>query len=50
LLGSPAAIAERLRPYRDLGIVEVVVRLPAPFDAETIERIGEVRDALDALP
>ena len=50
LLGSPAAIAERLRPYRDLGMVEVVVRLPAPFDAETIERIGEVRDALDALP
>jgi alkanesulfonate monooxygenase SsuD/methylene tetrahydromethanopterin reductase-like flavin-dependent oxidoreductase (luciferase family) len=50
LLGSPAAIAERLRPYRDLGMVEVVVRMPAPFDAETVERIGEVRAALDALP
>jgi len=50
LLGSPDAIAERLRPYRELGMVEVVVRLPAPFDAETIERIGEVRAALDALP
>jgi len=50
LLGSPAAIAERLRPYRDLGMVEVVVRMPAPYDRETIERIGEVRAALDALP
>ena len=49
LLGSPGLIAERLRPYRDLGMVEVVVRMPAPFDAETIERIGEVRDTLDAL-
>jgi len=50
LLGSPAAIADRLRPYRDLGMVEVVVRMPAPYDQETIERIGEVRAALDALP
>ena len=50
LLGSPAAIAERLRPYRDLGMAEVVVRMPAPYDPETIERIGEVRAALDALP
>jgi F420-dependent oxidoreductase-like protein len=49
LLGSPGSIAERLRPYRALGMVEVEVRLPAPYDAETIERIGEVRDALDAL-
>ena len=49
LLGSPGLIAERLRPYRDLGMVEVVVRMPAPFDMETIERIGELRDALDAL-
>jgi alkanesulfonate monooxygenase SsuD/methylene tetrahydromethanopterin reductase-like flavin-dependent oxidoreductase (luciferase family) len=49
LLGSPGLIAERLKPYRDLGMVEVVVRMPAPFDTETIERIGEVRDALDTL-
>ncbi len=49
LLGSPEAIAGQLRPYRDLGMVEVVVRLPAPFDPETVERIGEVRAALDAL-
>jgi len=50
LLGSPDEIAAALRPYRELGMAEVVVRMPAPYDAETIERIGEVRDALDALP
>ena len=48
LLGPPGLIAERLAPYRSLGMAEVVVRLPAPYDRETIERIGEVRAALDA--
>ena len=38
----------RIRPYRDLGFGTVIVRLPAPYDPETIARIGEVRDALDA--
>jgi alkanesulfonate monooxygenase SsuD/methylene tetrahydromethanopterin reductase-like flavin-dependent oxidoreductase (luciferase family) len=42
LLGSPATIADGLRPYRDIGFRTVIVRLPAPFDRETIERIGEV--------
>ena len=42
LLGSPATVADGLRPYRDLGFSTVIVRLPAPFDRETIERIGEV--------
>ncbi|MGH2465590.1 MAG: LLM class flavin-dependent oxidoreductase [Candidatus Limnocylindrales bacterium] len=50
LLGSPDEIAAALRPYRELGMAEVVVRMPAPYDAETIERVGEVRAALDALP
>ena len=35
---SPTAI----RPYVDLGFSTVIVRLPAPYDRETIERIGEV--------
>jgi alkanesulfonate monooxygenase SsuD/methylene tetrahydromethanopterin reductase-like flavin-dependent oxidoreductase (luciferase family) len=48
LLGPPGLIAERLAPYRSLGMAEVVVRLPAPYDRETIERIGEVRAALEA--
>jgi alkanesulfonate monooxygenase SsuD/methylene tetrahydromethanopterin reductase-like flavin-dependent oxidoreductase (luciferase family) len=50
LLGSPAEVAAAIAPYRDLGFGEVVVRLPAPYDVETIVRIGEVRDALSALP
>ena len=45
LLGSPTTVADALRPYRDLGFRTVIVRLPAPYDRETIERIGEV-DAL----
>jgi F420-dependent oxidoreductase-like protein len=48
LLGPPAAIADAIRPYRDeLGFNHVIVRLPAPHDRQTIERIGEIRDALD---
>ena len=47
LLGPPADIAAAIAPYVDLGFGTVIVRLPAPFDAETIARIGEVRAALD---
>jgi alkanesulfonate monooxygenase SsuD/methylene tetrahydromethanopterin reductase-like flavin-dependent oxidoreductase (luciferase family) len=39
-LGSPADIAERIRPYRDLGFDTMIVELPAPYDAETIERLA----------
>ena len=42
LLGSPTKVADGLRPYRDLGFSTVIVRLPNPYDRETIERIGEV--------
>ncbi len=42
LLGSPAAVADAIRPYVELGFRTIVVRLPAPYDRETIDRIGEV--------
>jgi alkanesulfonate monooxygenase SsuD/methylene tetrahydromethanopterin reductase-like flavin-dependent oxidoreductase (luciferase family) len=42
LLGSPEVVAESLRPYVDLGFRTVIVRLPAPYDRETIERMSEV--------
>ena len=42
LLGSPADIAAGIQPYVDLGFGTVIVRMPAPYDRETIERIGEV--------
>jgi alkanesulfonate monooxygenase SsuD/methylene tetrahydromethanopterin reductase-like flavin-dependent oxidoreductase (luciferase family) len=49
LLGSPTQVADEIRPYRDeLGFSHVIVRMPAPYDRETIDRIGEVRDALGA--
>ena len=46
LLGAPGEIADRLRPYVELGFRTVIARLPAPFDRETLERIGEVRELL----
>lgn len=42
LLGPPVAVAEALRPFVDLGFRTIIVRLPAPYDRETIDRIGEV--------
>ncbi|HTK44162.1 MAG TPA: hypothetical protein VL749_02270, partial [Patescibacteria group bacterium] len=42
LTGSPTASVEALRPYLDLGFSTVIVRMPAPFDRETIERLPEV--------
>ena len=47
LTGPPAAIAHDLAPYRALGFRHVIARLPAPYDRETIERIGEVRAAIE---
>ena len=46
LLGPPNAIADEIRPYRDMGFETVIARLPAPYDRETIDRIGEVAAAL----
>jgi alkanesulfonate monooxygenase SsuD/methylene tetrahydromethanopterin reductase-like flavin-dependent oxidoreductase (luciferase family) len=48
ILGTPEDAAERLGPYIARGFATIIVRLPAPYDAETIERIGEVRAALAA--
>jgi alkanesulfonate monooxygenase SsuD/methylene tetrahydromethanopterin reductase-like flavin-dependent oxidoreductase (luciferase family) len=45
-VGEPAAIADSLRPIIELGFRHVLVDTPAPYDAETIDRIGEVLDHL----
>ena len=42
LTGPPEVIAAAYRPYRDLGFRTVIVRMPAPFDRETIDRLPEV--------
>ena len=46
LLGSPAEAADTIRPYIELGFSTVIVRMPAPYDHETIARIGEVAELL----
>jgi F420-dependent oxidoreductase-like protein len=46
LTGSPESIAAAYRPYHDLGFRTVIVRMPAPFDRETIDRLPEVLAAL----
>lgn len=47
LNGPPALVAEAIAPFRDLGFSTVIARLAAPYDRETIERIGEVAAVLD---
>jgi alkanesulfonate monooxygenase SsuD/methylene tetrahydromethanopterin reductase-like flavin-dependent oxidoreductase (luciferase family) len=42
VLGSPADVAAAIRPYVELGFRTIIVRLPAPHDRETLDRIGEV--------
>jgi alkanesulfonate monooxygenase SsuD/methylene tetrahydromethanopterin reductase-like flavin-dependent oxidoreductase (luciferase family) len=46
LVGSPATVAAGLRPYVELGFRTVIVRLPGPYDKETIARTSEVGDLL----
>ena len=42
-VGPPERIAERWRPYAELGVSLVIADLPAPYDRETIERWPAVR-------
>jgi alkanesulfonate monooxygenase SsuD/methylene tetrahydromethanopterin reductase-like flavin-dependent oxidoreductase (luciferase family) len=47
--GTPEEIADRLRPYVELGFRTVISEQPAPYDIETFERfIGEVKPLIDA--
>ncbi len=49
--GTPEQYVDRLRPYLELGFRHIYVDLPAPFDAETLERFAtEVRPALAGSP
>ena len=47
-LGSPEQIADKLRPYVELGFRTVISEQPAPYDVETLERfVGEVKPLID---
>ena len=43
---TPATIADSLRPILDLGFRHILIDTPAPYDAESIDRIGEVLEHL----
>ncbi len=46
LFGSPAQVADAIKPYVDLGFETIIVRLPAPYDLETLDRMIDVRALL----
>ncbi len=47
--GSSEELADRLRPYVELGFRTVISEQPAPYDVETFERfVGEVKPLIDA--
>ena len=48
LLGSPRAVADAIEPYREMGFATVIVRMPAPYDRETIDRMARVGELLGA--
>ena len=46
--GTPEQLAEKLRPYYDLGFRTVISEQPAPYDVETFERfVGEVKPLVE---
>jgi alkanesulfonate monooxygenase SsuD/methylene tetrahydromethanopterin reductase-like flavin-dependent oxidoreductase (luciferase family) len=46
LFGPPAQVAEQLRAYVDVGFTHFLVDVRRPYDAETIERLPEIRELL----
>jgi len=45
---TPEEAAERLAPYVELGFRTIISEMPAPYDAETLERfVGEVKPLLE---
>ena len=45
-VGSPQKIADKLRPIVELGFRHIIVDALAPYDAETIDRLPELRELL----
>ncbi|HJP72014.1 MAG TPA: hypothetical protein VJ975_09875, partial [Candidatus Limnocylindria bacterium] len=49
LVGTPEQIAEKLRPFLGIGFRHLIVGFPAPYDAESMERlVTEVKPMLEA--
>lgn len=48
LFGNPEQVADKLRPFLGIGYRHFLVGFPAPFDAESMERlVTEVRPELE---
>ena len=47
-VGSPQEIADQLRPAVEIGFRHLIIDALAPYDAETIDRLPEVRELLSA--
>jgi alkanesulfonate monooxygenase SsuD/methylene tetrahydromethanopterin reductase-like flavin-dependent oxidoreductase (luciferase family) len=48
LFGTPEQVVEKLRPYLGIGYRHLIVGFPAPFDAESMERlVTEVKPELE---
>jgi alkanesulfonate monooxygenase SsuD/methylene tetrahydromethanopterin reductase-like flavin-dependent oxidoreductase (luciferase family) len=45
-VGSPQQIADELRPIVDVGFRHILIDAMAPYDAETLERLPQVRELL----
>jgi alkanesulfonate monooxygenase SsuD/methylene tetrahydromethanopterin reductase-like flavin-dependent oxidoreductase (luciferase family) len=45
-VGPPAKIADELRAIVELGFRHIIVDTMAPYDAETLERLPDVRERL----
>jgi alkanesulfonate monooxygenase SsuD/methylene tetrahydromethanopterin reductase-like flavin-dependent oxidoreductase (luciferase family) len=49
LVGTPETVSAELRRFSDIGYRHLIAGFPAPFDAETMERLsGEVRPLVEA--
>jgi alkanesulfonate monooxygenase SsuD/methylene tetrahydromethanopterin reductase-like flavin-dependent oxidoreductase (luciferase family) len=47
LLGGPSEVADTLRPFIELGFETIIIRMPAPYDRESIDRMAQVGELLD---
>ncbi len=45
--GPPEAVVDAFRPFVELGFRHLAIDFPAPYDAETLERLPEVRRLLN---
>jgi F420-dependent oxidoreductase-like protein len=48
LVGTPEQVAERIRPFLEIGFRHLIIGFPSPYDAESMERLArEVRPELE---